>query len=221
MGTAPLRGGAAAAHPVPIDLIGARTGNCIRVAIALEEASLPYKVAVLDLKNGEHRSPAHLALNPEGKVPYIIDRSSGTDVVLSQSNAILFHASRRSPGRLLPLDDAPRTMALERFFYFLTDVIAVNHAAFFLRLRGQPDASLVLDRKSHAAIGHSERFVQESRYMGGDQFTLADIAAYTIVATCHEEIDWRAAPNLERWFAELRERPSMKRGMHAFDGGGA
>lgn len=71
-----------------IEVYGGPTPNCIRVSIAFEEAEIPYRVVRLDLRHGEHQRIAHLALNPPGKVPTIIDRRRGGEpFVLSQSNA--------------------------------------------------------------------------------------------------------------------------------------
>lgn len=201
----------------PIELIGARTGNCLRVAIAFEEAGLPYRVRRLDLRQGEQRSTAHLALNPAGKVPTIVDRSAGGELVLSQSNAILLYAADRRPGLLLPLEATERAIALERFFYFLTDAIAVSHAAFFLRSTGDREASVALDARSIAAIQDADRFAENSPFMAGEHFSLADIAAFTIGAASKRHIDWEVAPSLKRWFREIEQRPSIQRGMTAFD----
>ena len=201
----------------PIELIGARTGNCLRVAIAFEEADLPYQVRLLDLRQGEQHDPAHLALNPAGKVPTIIDHLGETDLILSQSNAILLYAAELKPGRLLPLKETDRAIALERYFYFLTDVIAVSHSAFFLRSLGSHAASTALDERSNAALRDAARFVKATRDMGGESFSLADIAAFTIASVNRRHIDWNADAHLKRWFDEVEQRPSARRGMKAFE----
>jgi GST-like protein len=87
-----------------LELYGARTGNCLRAAIGLEEAGLAYGVRHVSLSRGEQRAPAHLALNPAGKVPVLVGRSGfeAPDFILTQPNAILFYAQERSAGRLLP-----------------------------------------------------------------------------------------------------------------------
>jgi hypothetical protein len=59
-------------NDIPIELYGARTGNCLRVSIALEEAALPYVVRRVDLRRGEQRRPQHLVLNPMGQVPTVV-----------------------------------------------------------------------------------------------------------------------------------------------------
>src|SRR5215813_1252341 len=119
----------------PIILYGAPTGNCIRAAIALEEAGLPYVVRKIDLRNGEQHSASYLSLNPAGLVPTIVVQAEGVDsLVITQSNAIIFYAAERAAGRLLPKEgDAQRALVLERFFCFVTDVIAPSYASFLAR----------------------------------------------------------------------------------------
>ncbi len=114
-----------------VELYGAKTGNCLRVSVALEEAEIPYIVRKLDLGRSEHRSPEHLSRNPVGKVQTLVERfRDGRALILSQSNAILMYAAEGSPPRLLPSDTVERALVLQRFFYFVTDVIAVSHAGF-------------------------------------------------------------------------------------------
>ena len=200
-----------------IELIGARTGNCLRVAIGFEEAGLPYRVRSIDLRHGENRKAPHLALNPAGRVPTIIDRSDGEVFVLSQSNAILMHLDGLRPGVLLPLDPNERSVALERLFYFITDAIAPSHAAFFLRTNGDDVGSAALDARSAKAIQDASRFVANSAFMAGDAFSLADIAAFTIAASSKHHIDWAAAPSFQRWYRAMEKRSAVQRGMAAFD----
>jgi GST-like protein len=202
----------------PIELYGAQTGNCIRAAIALEEAMLPYTVRLVDLRSGEHRRDPFLSLNPAGKVPTIVDHAHGeSPLVLSQSNAIILYAAERAPGRLLPEQgESGRALAFERFFYFVTDVIAPNHASFFLRAQGASDASVVLDRCVLESLRMGERYVSQSTFMAGNDFSIADIAAFTIAAFLKAQIDWDELPNLQRWFRDLEERPSIARGYQAF-----
>jgi GST-like protein len=202
----------------PIELYGTQTGNCLRAAIALEEAAVAYKVHHVDLGTGEHRRPAYLAVNPAGQVPAIVDRSNvGAPLVLSQSNAIIFYAAARAPGRLLPENEGPeRAIAYERFFFFVTDVIAPGHAAFFLRSQHAADASRLLDERMLAALRTAERYVLQSPFMAGDNFSIADIAAFTITSFVNSRLQWDQLPNLERWFRTVESRPAVVRGLRAF-----
>jgi GST-like protein len=201
-----------------LELHGARTGNCFRAAIGLEEAGLPYTVRRVELSKNEQRSPAHLALNPAGKVPVLVVRSAGNvgDLVLTQSSAILFYAADLAPARLLPRHGAERLRALEAFFYFTSDVIALNGAAFTLQ-QGFPDAAGTLTARYCAAIEASERFLSVEGFMGSASFSIADIAACTIVSAVRASLSWNRIPKLAAWFALMEKRPSVQRGLHAFD----
>ena len=167
-------------------------------------------------EQGEQRSVAHLALNPVGKVPVIIDRSNdGRAFVLSQSNAILLYVADKAPGKLLPLDNLRRALVLERFFYFITDVISISHAAFQLRRDGGD--STFLDRTTLARLEFAEHYFSDARFVAGNDFSLADIAAFSIAFAFQEKLDWRRLPRLGRWFQEVAERETVQRGLRAFD----
>ncbi|MBV1691512.1 glutathione S-transferase family protein [Novosphingobium sp. G106] len=204
-----------------LELYGAQTGNCLRVAVTLEELGLPYQIRKLDLGGGEHRRAEFLALNPDGRVPVLVDQSAPDDpLVIAQSNAILLHLCDRRPGVLLPVDDVrSRAIVLERFFYFVTDVIAANFSAFYLnRIGASTEAAGQLSARSIDAIVDAERFLAESRYMAGDTFSLADVVAVTIVNASRDKIAFSDHPLLSRWFDESRNRPAVLRGMQAFAG---
>jgi GST-like protein len=137
--------------------------------------------------------------------------------VLSQSNAIIFYAADRAPGRLMPDQDlAGRALVLERFFYFLTDIIAPSHAAFQLRVHGVNEGPEILDHQVMSRLRHAERFIAQTPFMAGDAFSIADIAAFTIAAPLGEHLQWRGLPNLERWFKSIQTRESVIRGYAAF-----
>jgi GST-like protein len=191
----------------------------MRVAIALEESGLPYEVVPIDLNREEQRSPEFLALNPMGRVPVLVDDAdSARPFALTQSNAILFYVAERAPGRLFPeKDPISRALTYERFFFFLTDVIAPSHAAFQLRRSDQQHASSVLDQRSISALSTTERFLNEGPFMAGEHFSVADIAAYTITLATRRHLDWVRLPQLTQWFDRIGKRPSVGQGLRAFD----
>lgn len=204
-----------------LELYGARTGNCLRAAIGLEEAGLAYGVRHVSLSRGEQRAPAHLALNPAGKVPVLVGRSGSEapDFILTQSNAILFYAEERSAGRLLPpAGSTARVRALEAFFYFTTDVIALNGAAFILESQRFPEAAGSLRERYIAAIEGCERFLSGEGFMGGDRFSIADIAAYTIITAVSAHLPWDRLLRVAAWLGRISHRPGVQRGMAAFGG---
>lgn len=203
-----------------IELYGYETGNSFRAAIALEEAGVPYRSTRIDLRQRQHHSAAFLALNPRGQVPIVVTTSAdGSRKVLTQSNAIMMLAAELAPGKLLaPLGSDARMRAFERYFYFVTDVIAPSHAAFALAsVAGGDDSAAALNQRSLSALTMAETFLRESPCIAGDHFTIADISAYTIVLASQALLDWSALPNLRRWYGETGSRPGVHRGLHAFD----
>lgn len=201
------------------ELHGTVSGNCLRASVAFEEAGIAYRVVQVDTQRGENRGEGFLGLNPAGRVPVLVERSSRTSRALAQSNAIVLYVAEMKPGALLPVDDArARAITYERYFHFVTDVIAVSHAAYHLEKFGKPaEAVRYLEQDALDTLLATERFVAAHAYMAGPRFTIADIAAYTIAHHLREAIDWDRVPNLERWFHSVESRPATKRGMRAFD----
>jgi len=167
-------------EPVPrSNSMEPKRGNCLRVSVALEEAEIPYIVRrKLDLRRSEHRTPEHLSRKSRTrKVPTLVERfRDGRVLTLSQSNAILMYAAEGSPPRLLPSDTAERALVLQRFFYFVNDVIAVSHAGS--RPRTMEAISHSWDGQSLGALAFAESFLENSTFMAGEAFSLADIGSF-------------------------------------------
>jgi GST-like protein len=104
----------------------------------------------------------------------------------------------------------------ERFFFFLTDVIAPGHSAFFLRGQGLCDGSARLVERMLSSIEMAEQFVSADAYMVGSCFSIADIAAYSIMSSVDTDIPWDRLPNLRRWYERVATRPCVVRGFQAF-----
>ena len=203
--------------PKTLDLYGAKTGNSLRVAVALEEAGLAYTAHTLDLRAGAQRTPEHLARNPRGKVPVLVVRGGAADLTLTQSNAIQLWADAQAPGALLPIEGHARIVAIDRWLHIVTDVIAPSAAVFRLRrasLAGE--AAAHLESESTEMLRAAERFLADSSCLAGDAVTLADLAAYTIAAHYEAALDWPRLPRLRRWFEAIGTRPAVQRGMAAF-----
>ncbi|MGO4303364.1 glutathione S-transferase family protein [Cupriavidus sp. RAF12] len=199
-----------------LELYGALTGNCIRAAIALEEAGIAYTARPINLAAGEHQGQALRSLNRFGKVPVLVRRGPGAEFVLAQSNAIMLFAAESAPTTLLPTDPVARARAYERFFYFLTDVIAVSHGAFRLQQIGASDHAKAINEFAVSALLESGGFLTSSPFMAGEAFSVADIAAFTIARAYHDAIEWDEHAELSRWYGEIERRPAVQRGLKAF-----
>ncbi|NYH25954.1 MULTISPECIES: glutathione S-transferase family protein [Burkholderiaceae] len=203
---------------IAYELLGAPTGNCQRVAVALEEAEIPYKATFVDLWSGRHRTREHLRLNPAGKVPVLIERDdAGNTRVISQSNAILLHVARKGAVPLLPNpNEHSHAIALERFMYFVTDVIGPNYAGHVLNAWQQPRQASLFQQMSLEAFELAEFYLADSPYLAGEHYSLADICAATVIAPSAGEVDWERLGNLKTWFDRVTARPGFVRGMQAF-----
>lgn len=200
-----------------IELYGALTGNSIRAAIALAEAGITFAPRRLDLASGAQRHPEYLALNPTGKVPTLVDHNYSPALVINQSNAIIQYADSKAPGRLSPAtSDAERFKVYDRFLFFVTDVIAPSHAAFFLKQIGKPDWGAPLDERSLEAMQVAEAFLDQD-YIAGASFSLADIAAFTFATSVRGQVDWGRLPRMTRWLARINKREGVQRGNRAFE----
>ncbi|ALM85976.1 hypothetical protein ASB57_26210 [Bordetella sp. N] len=108
-------------------------------------------------------------------------------------------------------------MVLERFFFFLTDVIAPSHAGFFLQRAGEPDGASLLQGRYATAALQAERFLKHNDYMAGAEFSIADIAAFTILKSLRANVPWDGSQEMAAWFRRVEARPAVQRGLRAFD----
>lgn len=204
-----------------IELLADATGNCMRVAIALEEAGLPYRLRKIDLSKGEQRSSEYLRLCPSGRVPTIIDDQGprGERLVLTQSNAILVYLGEKN-GHLLSKDEYLRTITLQWLFLFVTDVIAPSHQGFHLQRALGPalseDVTRELNRRSVSMYTHVDEELRRVPFIAGDNLSIADIAGYTITAAIRDHLPWDSLTHVRRWFQTLAHRPGFQRGAEIF-----
>lgn len=204
-----------------IELLGDATGNCIRVAIALEEVGLPYRLRKIDLSKGEQRSSEYLRLCPSGRVPTIIDDQGprGERLVLTQSNAILVYLGEKN-GHLLSKDEYLRTITLQWLFFFVTDIIAPSHQGFHLQRALGPalsaDVTRELNRRSISMYTHVDEELRRVPFIAGDNLSIADIAGYTITAAIRDHLPWDSLTHVRRWFQTLVQRPGFQRGAEIF-----
>lgn len=199
-----------------IDLYTAATPNGHKVSVALEELALPYTLKVLDLSKNEQKQPDFLAINPNGRIPAIVDRSEG-DFAVFESGACLIYLAEKT-GKLMPTDIKGRSRVLQWLMFQMGGVgPMMGQANVFYRYFSEK-IQPAIDRyqgETKRLLRVIDGHLQNHEYLAGD-YSIADIANWAWVRT-HRwsgvEID--DLPNLERWVEAIRSRPAVQRGIHA------
>ncbi|WP_439607162.1 glutathione S-transferase family protein [Hydrogenophaga sp.] len=197
-----------------IDLYTAATPNGHKVSIALEELGLPYTLKVLDLGAGEQRSPAYLAINPNGRIPAIVDHGAGGFAVF-ESGACLVYLAEKT-GRLMPADVQGRSRVMQWLMFQMGGIgPMMGQANVFFRYFPEKIPAAIdryqgeCKRLFRVLDGH----LAGHEYLAGD-YSIADIANWAWVRT-HRwsgvEID--DLPHLRRWRDAIRARPAVQRGI--------
>lgn len=198
-----------------IDLYTAATPNGHKVSIALEELGLPYTLKAIDLAAGEQKRPEFLALNPNGRIPVIVDRAAD-DFVVFESGAILIYLAEQT-GRLMPVDAKGRSRVIQWLMFQMGGLgPMLGQAHHFLRFA--PDIiPYAIERYSKEAVRLYT--VLDSRlggrdWIAGSSYSIADIACFPWIAR-HEwqGIDLARYPGIQRWFERIAARPQVQRGM--------
>lgn len=197
-----------------IDLYTAATPNGKKISIALEELELEYKVNAISFSKREQKSAEYLAINPNGKIPAIIDRSA-EDFVVFESGAILIYLAEKT-GRLLPSDPKGRSTTIQWLMFQMAGVgPMMGQAGFFLRSAPEkiPYAIERYQKESRRLFEVLERRLEDVDYLAGD-YSIADIATYPWVASYdYSELSLEGLPMLEAWIERVGARPAVKAGM--------
>ena len=197
-----------------IKLFTAETPNGWKVSIALEELGLPYEFRHIDLVKREQKEPWFLELNPNGRIPVIIDRGAN-DLVLFESGAILIYLAEKT-GRLLPRTEPGRSRALQWLMFQMGGIgPMMGQANVFFRYfpdKIQP----AIDRYQNECRRLFEVLntqLGRTEYLAGD-YSIADIANWAWVRT-HEwsGVSVEGLDHLNRWMDALGGRPACIRGI--------
>ncbi|QLL15136.1 glutathione S-transferase family protein [Pseudomonas chlororaphis] len=197
-----------------IDLYTAATPNGHKVSIVLEELGLPYTVHALSFDKKEQKAPGFLKINPNGRIPAIVDRTNG-DFAVFESGAILLYLAELT-GQLLPSDPKGRSRVIQWLMFQMGGIGPMQGQAnvFFRyfpeKLQGAIDRYQHETRRLYEVL---DTRLQEVEFLAGD-YSIADIATFPWVRG-HE---WSGVPvegltALQRWMATLEARPAVQRGL--------
>ena len=202
-----------------IDLHSTATANGYKASIMLEETGLPYRAINYNLVKGEHLKPEYLAINPVGRMPAIVDHADGGNapIPVYGTAAILLYLAEKT-GRFFPQDPATRARVYEWVGIVSSDIGPAYSGQFVFNViapEKMPWAMEFYDKLCTRMVQTLEQRLGRSRYLAGDDYTIADIIAYPIPAVSMRRYPGNldAHPNLARWAAEVGARPGVQRGM--------
>lgn len=197
-----------------ITLFTAATPNGHKVSILLEELGLPYRVHPLDLLKNEQKADWYLDINPNGRIPAIIDHDNN-DFAVFESGAILIYLAEKA-GVLLPSEPKARSRALQWLMFQMGGLGPMQgQAHVFFRYAPEkiPFAISRYQNETRRLYEVLETQLQKTPFLAGD-YSIADIAAFPWVRL-H---DWAGVtvdglPAVQRWLAAIAARPAVQRGL--------
>lgn len=187
--------------------------NPMKVALFMEEAELPYEPIVIDTRKGEQFAPDFLAINPNGKVPALVDG----DAVIFDSNAILMYLAEKT-GKFLPENHpAARGEFLSWMMFVATGLGPFMGQAVHFKHFAPQNLAYAHERYQFEAKRHLkilDHRLASRRYMLGDVYTIVDMAVWGWIRMTTFVIGddaWTELPNLKRLFDDINARPAAAR----------
>ncbi len=215
-----------ARHPDRIQLYSFPTPNGVKVSTMLEETGLPYEAHLVHIGQGDQKTPEFLSLNPNGKIPAIIDPDGpgGEPLPLWESGAILIYLAEKT-GRFLPADPAGRYHTIQWLMWQMGGPGPMfGQLGFFYKFGGREiEDSRPLDRyaaETRRLLGVLEGRLEGRAWIMGDDYTIADIATFPWVRTVRdfyeagELVGLDACPNVLRWLDACLARPAVQRALN-------
>ncbi|HTY50545.1 MAG TPA: glutathione S-transferase N-terminal domain-containing protein [Steroidobacteraceae bacterium] len=196
-----------------IDLYTAETPNGWKVSITLEELALPYTVHAIALSTGQQKQPWFLKINPNGRIPAIIDRDNG-DFPVFESGAIMIYLAEKA-GALLPRDVKGRSQVIQWLMFQMGGIgPMMGQANVFYRYAPEkiPYAIERYQREVRRLLEVLDGRLADHEYLAGD-YSIADIANWSWV----RGYEWAGVgidglAHLQRWLAAIAARPAVQRG---------
>ena len=214
-----------AQHPDRLQLYSFPTPNGVKVSIALEEIGLPYEPHAVDILKNESWGKEFLTLNPNGKIPAIIDPDwpGGKPIGLFESGAILLYLAEKT-GQLLPSDPALRYEAIEWVFFQMAAVGPMfGQVGYFYKFGGKDIADKrPLQRfcdETKRLLGVVETRLEGRHWIMGEEYSIADIALFGWMRAligfydARELVDFDSLELVPAWLERGLARPAVQRGL--------
>ena len=214
-----------ARHPDRIQLYSLDTPNGVKASIMLEETGLPYEPHLIDINENESWTPEYLSLNPNGKIPAIIDPDGpgGQPLALFESGAILLYLAEKT-GRFLPADPARRYETIQWVIFQMAAIGPMfGQLGFFHKFAGKAyEDKRPRDRyaaESKRLLGVLEQRLDGRRWIMDDDYTIADIATLGWVRNligfyrAGDLVDYESLTHVPAWLNRGLARPAVRRGL--------
>jgi GST-like protein len=196
-----------------IDLYTFTTPNGRKASIMLEEVELPYNVHKIDISKGDQFTPEFVAINPNSKIPAIVDREA--DLTIFESGAILIYLAKKT-GKLFPTDDKKHFQVLSWLMLQMGSVGPMLGQLNHFKKFAPEKISYAIERYEKETLrlyGVLDKQLAEQEFLCGD-YSIADIATYPWIAIyTWQGLNLDSHPNLKRWVETIQQRPAVQRGM--------
>ncbi|TFZ00791.1 glutathione S-transferase family protein [Ramlibacter henchirensis] len=202
----------------PIQVFSWATPNGHKVHIMLEECGLPYEAIPVNIGQGDQFKPEFLAISPNNKIPAITDPEGpdGRPISLFESGAILVYLAGKT-GRFLGDTDRRRYEVLQWVMFQMGGVGPMLGQNHHFRQYAPEKLTYAVDRYTNEAkrlYGVIDRRLAASRWLGGDDYSIADIATWPWLRNWKNQgVQLADYPHLEKWFQAIEERPAVQRGV--------
>ncbi|WP_296869305.1 glutathione binding-like protein [Tibeticola sp.] len=221
-----------ARHPERLQLYSLPTPNGVKISIMLEECGLPYEAHRVSFDTGDQFTPEFLSLNPNNKIPAILDPHGpgGEPLPLWESGAILIYLAEKT-GRFLPTAPARRYETLQWLMFQMGGIGPMFGQVGFFTIFGGKDFEdkRPLERytaESRRLLGVLNQRLQGRTWIMGEDYTIADIAIFPWVRNLIERyqagdlVGWSDFPEVQRALATFLARPAVQRGLSVPAGAG-
>ena len=197
-----------------IDFYTAPTPNGFKVSILLEEQKLPYNVISVELEKKEQKKTEYLKLNPNGRIPTIVDRDNGYFSVF-ESGAILIYLAEKS-GQFMPADPKGRSIVLQWLMFQMGGVGPMQGQAHVFYRYAPEKIEYAIERYQKETMrlySVLNKQLKDYEYLAGD-LSIADIATWPWVRGYQwAGLEIEELPHLQRWLDVLAERPAFQKGI--------
>ena len=203
----------------PIDLYTWKTSNGRKATVMLEECGLPYTLHPIDISTDVQFSPEFVAINPNSKIPAIIDPDGpdGTPYTVFESGAILMYLAEKS-GRFLPQETARRYEVIQWVMFQMGGVGPIFGQVHHFRRAAKETVPYAINRYStecRRLYGVLNARLEGREYLANDEISIADFCTLPWVFRHDwQQVDLAEFPNVKRWYDTLMARPALARGMN-------